>query len=124
MLQSSAGGASLKTHRGLLFGGTLACEHLAAVRNRAVDARGTFIGGQVGADVFHHRSAGADVNAQVSRTSLNRATSVTVLSGAARVVVAGVAGLGDLLVDEPVEVLLHVQVVMAVENNGNLGFER
>ena len=91
--------------------------------NRSVGAGGVFVGGKVGADVFDLGLARADLDAEVAGASLDGAAFVAVLRGAAGVVVAGVAGLGDLLIDDPVEILFHVEVVVAMEDDVDPVFE-
>ena len=74
----------------------------------------------VGPNVVHNGSVTRDRHSKVSRAAKNPAADVAIFGcRAGRSAIAGVAGLGHEQVHHPVQLLLRVEVVVPVEDNGD-----
>ena len=94
------------------------------VTNLSVPAVGGFILREAGADEVDRDASRRNRDPQVPGAAEDVALHVAVLGGVARRVAAPQSRLGNFLVDDAVEVLLGEEVVVAVEDDRDAGFDQ
>ena len=109
-------GILFRWERVLIFDASLLWFHFVREGDFTVSSSRSIVA-EIGSNIVDARGIRIDPDANVSGTWLDLACDVSVLRSRAGVARAGMARLGDFLIDDSVEILLHEQVIVTVEDD-------